>query len=352
MSKNTLTAAVLSALIGLGAGASANAADIDTVIVTATNAAQNALLVYSPDGTLLRTVSTQGKGGVGGNAGGIAVSARHVAVVNFGSHTVSLFGSDDRGGYLRLEQQIPTLSAPVSVAFGHGHLYVLGSSTVESHAIDGNHVAETADGSANLLHADGTSAQVGVVAQRLLVTEKSNAIENVALTARGAVTGSATAVSNLPSTINVPLGFATRGDEAYVTSAHSNQVLLVRQNAVVTQTAPISENAPCWAALSGPYLYTADTPSHVLSRFVVYGNQVQLDAPAAAQFSGGPTDIAASGRLIAVIDGESPNTRVSTYDVDDLGTLNPRGTAVAAGVAANGIGIVRIAESGEHGPAY
>ena len=42
------------------------------VVVTASNAAQNQLLVYDTNARLLQTVSTQGQGGVSGNAGGIA----------------------------------------------------------------------------------------------------------------------------------------------------------------------------------------------------------------------------------------------------------------------------------------
>jgi hypothetical protein len=43
----------------------------NALVVTATNAAQNQLLIYDSTGQLIHTVSAQGQGGVGGNAGGI-----------------------------------------------------------------------------------------------------------------------------------------------------------------------------------------------------------------------------------------------------------------------------------------
>jgi hypothetical protein len=48
--------------------------DANAVVVTASNAATNQLLVYDTTGKLLQTVPTQGQGGVSGNAGGIATS--------------------------------------------------------------------------------------------------------------------------------------------------------------------------------------------------------------------------------------------------------------------------------------
>ena len=61
------------------------------VIVTASNATANQLLVYNSGGTLIQTIPTQGQGGVSGNAGGIQAHGHIVAVVNFGSLNVSIF---------------------------------------------------------------------------------------------------------------------------------------------------------------------------------------------------------------------------------------------------------------------
>ena len=68
---------------------------------------------------------------------------------------------------------VTTVANPVSVAFGENHLYVLGAEKVESHSISGDHVNGNADGVATLLVADGSAAQVGVLTNQLVVTEKS-----------------------------------------------------------------------------------------------------------------------------------------------------------------------------------
>ena len=100
-----------------------------TVIVTSSNTVDNHLRVYDTAGRLIQEVPTLGQGGARQNAGGIATNNGTVAVVNFGSQTVSLFSRNEAGFELR--QTIPTSSQPLSVAFGKSHLYVLGTTTVE-----------------------------------------------------------------------------------------------------------------------------------------------------------------------------------------------------------------------------
>ena len=79
---------VLIPLIGAVSALQA-ATDQDALVVTASNATKNQLLVYDVGGKLIQTVSTQGKGGAAGNAGGIEAKGSLVAVVNFGSQSVS-----------------------------------------------------------------------------------------------------------------------------------------------------------------------------------------------------------------------------------------------------------------------
>ena len=176
-----ITAAAL-----LTAGVLAAAEPDGTVVVTSSNTSDNRLLVYDTAGTLVQEVPTFGQGGASQNAGGIATRNGVVALANFGSQTVSLF-SRGEGGF-ELRQTIPASSQPVSVAFGERHLYVLGTTTVESHRIRPDGVEAAPDGTAGLLFADGSAAQLGVVADELLVTEKSGAIERVQLR-QGAVVG-------------------------------------------------------------------------------------------------------------------------------------------------------------------
>src|SRR5689334_2290557 len=97
-------------------GAPALARPTTRVVTSSNNPAGNQLLVYDSTGALVQTVSTGGLGGVAGNAGGIAVSEDTLAVVNFGSGSVSVFDIGQTS--LTLRQTIATLSNPVSVAFG------------------------------------------------------------------------------------------------------------------------------------------------------------------------------------------------------------------------------------------
>src|SRR5580698_8735695 len=121
----------------LGAAAAVQAAD--PFVVTASNATANQLLVYSPNGKLLQTLSTKGAGGATGNAGGVQTSHGLVAVVNFGSQSVSIFQVGHNG--LSLAQVVPSVANPVSVAFGEDHLFILGATHVESHPIFGDFVS-------------------------------------------------------------------------------------------------------------------------------------------------------------------------------------------------------------------
>jgi hypothetical protein len=314
-------------------------------VVTASNTAANQLLVYRPDGTLFRTIATEGQGGVTGNAGGIAQDAHRLAVVNFGSGTVSVFLKDPQHADLSLESVIQTVASPVSVAFGNGHLYVLSTTHVESHAIDADRahgVAPQPDGVAALLHADGTAAQVGALRGQLIITEKSNAIETVTLSRSGALTGTASLVANIPANVNAPFGLVTRGDDAYVTIAHANEVSLVRDDDVVTVTGSGTQSAPCWLALDGPFLFSANSPSHSVSRYLVYGDVISQQVAVAASFNGNPTDIAYRDGLAAVVDGNSTDgvSHLTTFRVDERGNLTPVGTATINGVATNGVAIL------------
>ena len=143
----------------LGAATAAQAAD-PFVVTASNNPTANQLLVYSPSGKLLQTLSTKGAGGATGNAGGVQTSNGLVAVVNFGSQSVSIFQVGHDG--LSLTQVVPSVANPVSVAFGENHLYILGATRVESHAIFGDFVNTSPDGVSTLLVGDGSAAQVGV----------------------------------------------------------------------------------------------------------------------------------------------------------------------------------------------
>lgn len=328
----------------LGAG-SAIKADRDdrTVIVTSSNAAANELLVFSTKGNLVQTVSTQGQGGVANNAGGVATAGDTVAVVNFGSQSVTIFDREERG--FRVREIVPAASAPVSVAFGRDHLYVLGTTTVESHRIRRSTIEAFSDGIVGLLRGDGSSAQVGVVGDQLVISEKSGVIEVVDLR-EGAVVGSPANVE-IPAGSDTPFGLVTRGNNGYVTIAHSDEISLIRNGRLVAIGATGSgfpngpgQQAPCWITLVGPYLFTSNSPSHSISRLVATGGRIILDVPVAARTVGAPIDITTDGERIAVIEdngnGQSHLTLFRLDDEDNLVRLST--TAIAA--TANGVAIV------------
>jgi len=311
---------------------------LDTLVVTASNTDTNQLMVYDASGQLTQTISTQGKGGASGNAGGIAATDGMVAVVNYGSQTVAILNRHGNG--FGVSQLMSTASAPLSVAFGGEHLYVLGTTKVESHRITGTHIATSPDGVVPLVLGDGSAAQVGVLPNQLIITEKSNMIETVNLMDDGSVAGTATAVQNIPTNVNAPFGLITRGDEAYVTIAHADEISLVRGGKVLTTTPSGTQHAPCWLALTRPFLYSSNSPSMSVSRYAVYGQKIVQDAAVAAQLGGSPTDIAAGDGLLAVIDGSGTISHLSVFRMDEDGNLTLV-RAATINAPANGVAVIR-----------
>jgi hypothetical protein len=320
--------------------ASAQAANHEVLVLSASNTTTNALLVFDSAGALVKQIPTQGQGGASGNAGGIAVGADRVAVVNFGSSNVSIFAHDGGGSQFRLDRVVQTTGNPVSVAFGANHLYVLTTTHVESHRIGPGGVTPTADGVAQLVLADGSAAQVGFIKGQLILTEKNNAIESVRLSPDGAVTGAAALVAGIPANVNAPFGLATRGDEAYVTIAHADEISLVRNDTVLTVTGSGTQHAPCWVALDGPFLFSSNSPSQTVSRYAVYGQKLVQDAAVIAKFTGNPTDIAYHAGFAAVVDANATTSRVSVFKVDEDGNFTIQGKATIASPATNGVAIV------------
>jgi len=333
--------ALLALMVASAVNAQSNGWNDGDLIVTASNTASNQLLVYNTQGTLVEQSKTGGAGGVTGNSGGIAQNRDLLAVVNFGSGNVSIFQKGGDRVPLQLEKLVPAITNPVSVAFGRNHLYILTTTHIESHLIDRNGVSAQADGEAQLVMADGSAAQVGVLRGQLILAEKSNAIETVNLTDDGAVSGATQLVANIPANVNTPFGLATRGNDAYVSIAHANEISLVRNDAVLTVTGSGTQLAPCWVTLDGPFLFSANSPSHSVSRFAVYGQKIILDAEVVATFNGNPTDITYRDGLAAVVDANGSVSHVSIFNVDGDGDFNLKSSVTINNVATNGIAIVR-----------
>jgi len=325
-----------------------------TLAVTMTNdPVENRINVYdAATHTLIQSLSTQGKGGVGGNARGVKqYEGELVAAVNNGSNTVAVFRRI--GDTLKFDKVISTTSAPASVDFGNDHMYVAGATTVDSFALQGNTVAWL-DGTTALelvgggAPPDGSTGQVGVINDRqLLVTLKTDpdpgTIDVVSLQ-DGRVTGVPTAVS-APQGALAPFGFAVyRDGTAVITLAHSNQVGLFRGGAFAS-VVDAGQAADCWMTRVGKYVFTANTGSKTLSRLVGTGSNVFVDSQVAAVIAtgGAPADIDADAGILGVIDHGAGQSHLSFFRYNTFGELTADKTPITVGVAdANGVAILSV----------
>ena len=335
-----------------GAGIQASVGRGRTLVVTMTNDPNaNQIRVYDAEShVLLQTLSTHGKGGVGGNARGVKQhDSRLVAVVNNGSNNVALFRRD--GDALKFDRIVSTTSAPVSVDFGNDHLYVAGATTVDSFVLHQNSV-QWLDGTTALELAGGgappagSTAQVGVIGEKqLLVTLKTDpdpgTIDIIDLD-RGRVSGSAPTAVSAPDGSLTPFGFATYPDgTALITLAHSNQDGLFR-NGSFTAVIGAGQAASCWMTRAGKYVFVANTGSRSISRVVGTGNNVFVDGLVAAQIpTGAPADIDADSGILGVIDHGAGQSHLSLFTYNRFGELSATGTTITVGVPdANGVAIL------------
>jgi hypothetical protein len=324
-----------------------------TLAITMTNdPASNAVLVYDADTrVLLQTLSTRGKGGVGGNARGIRqYKGELVAAVNNGSNTVAVYRRQGDG--LTLDRLVTTTSAPVSIDFGNDHMYVAGATTVDSFVIHGDTVGAL-DGTAALqlaaggLPPNGSTAQVAALDERrLLVTLKTDpdpgTVDVVALE-DGAVSGALPTAVSAPAGTLTPFGFSVYPDgTAVITLAHSNQDGLFRDSAF-TSVIAAGQSAPCWMTRAGKYLFTANTGSKTISRLIATGNNIFVDATVAANITAGgaPSDIDTNQGVLGVIDRGAGQAHLSLFTYNAFGELTASGAPITLGApAANGIAIV------------
>ena len=150
-------------LIAVSAGvgvAYAHPTDRTLAVVMTNDLNANQIKVYdATTRVLLQTLSTQGRGGVGGNARGLKqYEGDIVATVNNGSNSVAVFRRD--GSRLRYVGSVTTTSAPVSIDFGNGHMYVAGATSVDSFVMHGHRV-EWMDGTTALELAEGGTPTTG-----------------------------------------------------------------------------------------------------------------------------------------------------------------------------------------------
>jgi hypothetical protein len=320
------------------------------LFLTATNGTNNFLAIVNTRTHQTTYVPTGGNGGASGNAGGVAVSGKMAAVINYGSGNVTIF--ERRGETMQPTQMIATASQPVSVAFGSGHLVVLGLTTAQSFAVYGNTVATTADGMAPLLLGDKSAAQIVTYDGGVAYTEKTGSVAELTLSTEGAPgLGSTNTTVPLPSAPNnnTPFGLIGRGTNIYLTIAHSDLETLVVNGQIVsiaqgpepfTNAAGSIVHAPCWNALAGQFLYASDSPGQQLLRYLVSDTNIFYDKPGVAKLSGAPTDITVSGSLLGVIDGGNGTTsNASIFEINSEGELT-LSFAVKIGGPINGAAII------------
>jgi hypothetical protein len=353
-----LSAVIAMSAIGYSATAAASKDGHPTLVVTMTNdPAGNSINVYDASSlTLLQTLSTNGVGGASGNARGIRqYNGALLAAVNYGSNSVAIFKRS--GDTLKLDQVVTTTSAPVSVDFASGHMYVAGATTVDSFVVHGNSVGSR-DGTASLRLAAGgapsagSTAQVGAVDEdTLLVTLKTDPTPgtvDVVPLYKGIVTGTPPAAVSAPSNTLTPFGFAVYPDgTAVITLAHSSNDGLFRDGTFVS-TIAAGQGAPCWMARFDKYLFTANTGSHTISRLIGTGNNIFVDNAVAATIptGGAPSDIDAAADALAVIDGASGVSHISVFDANEFGELSGARSATV-GPSANGVALMPLAEDDE-----
>jgi len=352
--KTTLLAgiALLVTLSGVSLAAPPPKHEPLTLAVTMTNdPASNQIKVYDASSlTLLQTLSTNGAGGAAGNARGVRqFKGKLFAAVNNGSNTVAIYRRD--GDRLKFDRVVTTTSAPVSVDFGNGHMYVAGATTVDSFVLRGNSVGAR-DGTVGLqlvgggTPPNGSTAQVGVVDEEtLLVTLKTDPIPgtvDVVTLANGVIAGAAPAAVSAPAGTLTPFGFSVYPDgTAVITLAHSSQDGLFRDGAF-TAVIAAGQAAPCWTTRLGKYVYTANAGSHNVSRLVGTGNNIFVDGLVAATLptGGGAADLDGDGDRLGVIDHTPEASHLSVFSVNEFGELSDGSSIDLATPNANGVAIM------------
>jgi hypothetical protein len=346
-SRNSLYVAVLLALAASTASARADHDNSTLAVVMTNDPTANQILVFDT-GTkaLLQTLSTKGLGGASGNARGVKqLDGDRVAVVNHGSNSVSLFRRE--GNRLRLEQIVATSSAPVSIDFGNHHMYVAGTTTVDSFEMRNGDVWK--DGSAPLRLVGGatppagSTAQVGVLDKDTLLvtlkTDPSPGSVDVVTLHDGAVTGATPQAVSGPAGSLTPFGFSVYPDgTAIITLAHTSQDGLFRNGAFTdVVSSGTGAAAPCWTTRVGKYVFTANTGSGTISRLIGTGNHIFIDSGVAATLGGGVTDIDADNGVMGVLRGGS---QLYLLSYDRFGALTPSAPIGLGVTTANGVAIL------------
>jgi 6-phosphogluconolactonase len=333
-------------------------------VATATNAvAGNAILFYArnADGSLAAPIAFPtggtGSGGGLGNQAGIALDAyaMHLYAVNAGSNSISVFTIENDG--LVLDQVVPSGGTqPISLAVSDDLLYVLndgGVANVSGFRIRRNGRLDALANSTRPLTVDvPDAAQIGFNRneRRLIVTEKAtNNIVTFRLDRWDRPEAPIVTVSNGAT----PFGFYVsdrRGElivsEAFGGAANASAVSSYRLRRgvpqVITGSAPTTESAACWIALSGDgkYVYTSNTASNTISGYTLArdGSLTLLNADGVTATTGaGPIDLATRENLDFLYSLDRVGSQISIYHITGDGALQPRGVMAGLPTSANGL---------------
>jgi hypothetical protein len=323
----------------------------DTFVLTSTNdPSGNHVVVFrlTTTGTPALSVATMlptgGNGGAGGNAGIVQFDDQTGAVANYGSNTVTeLVRHGDSINTGKTINLAPGCTGPVSVALKGWHLYVAGANCAESHTwpsgtLDGTKVALS----------DSSVGQIVVGKTWAGITMKSGTVQQLALTAGGALAGTKVAVTLPSDANNTPLGAAFWGDIMGFNPAHSADsfALVDKTGDVYPVLGPqpaYPSNAPCWLAKgAGSVWYAGNSPGQAVSIFFSddQGGVFYKSVPV----PGVPTDLSVSpdGNWLAVIytASDSSGGHVAVFSIDAYGGLTLAATSETLGIASfNGVAI-------------
>lgn len=321
--------------------------NVGSLTVTMTNdPLDNKIQVYNTKTHLLiQTLRTYGKGGVKGNAFGIKqFNNKYLAVVNYGSRSVSVFIRE--GDRLKFKKTVMTSSSPVSIDFGYNHMYVAGSTTVDSFLF-GN---LKKDGSVKLALAEGgepplgSTGQISVVTKKneLLVTLKNDpspgTVDVISLHGDGSLSNVTPIAA--PSNTMAPFGFCVFEDgTALITLAHTNNLGLFRNNTFVN-VINLGQNAPCWATKMDKYAFIINAGSRTISRIVSTGQNIFFDNLIAASItSGNPSDTDQNNGKLVVLAHNNNKSQLNFFRLNEFGDIIPDGNPVDINAFPNANGV-------------
>jgi 6-phosphogluconolactonase len=349
------------ASVSLTAAVASAAPDPGAVYVLGNQPSGNRVLVYdrAADGTLTAAGSVDaggvGTGGGLGSQGAIVTDAagRYVYAVNPGSDSIAAFRVTPNG-LTRTDVAASGGVMPTSLTVQHGLLYVLnagGAGSIVGFTVDHGDLEQLPESARALSGSATAPAQVSFTpaGDQLVVTER--ATQRIDLYAVGG-DGYATGPTVVGSEGVTPFGFGfdNKGhlvvSEAFGGAADASAVSTYAVGAgslaTVTASAPTTETAACWIAVtgSGRFAYAGNAGGSVTGFMVAPdGSLTILDADGRTAAPGAGVldlDTSRNGRFLY---GRLGNGMVGAWAIDGDGHLTDIGAANglpagAAGIAA------------------